>query len=246
MQSKDKNNELTIKFEGHDLLPEVFIDGVNEFFKIIKAVTEEICEDESLIKWIIQVREGSTEVVFKQHQDCKARKVELVKDSVQQGLRILEEKIEEPRYFSDKAIRHAQQLAGILGKSKGTDLSISILGRSKPVNITNNIIEHTKEILRAGQAYGSVEGWLHTISMREKPHFVLYEPVWDKAIRCWIDENKLSSMFKLFGKRIEVFGDIRYKKDGTPVSITVDNVIPFPEADDIPDFHSVIGILENY
>ena len=245
-QSDEINKNLIIKFEDQLLSPSDFIDGVREFFSLIKAVTAEICEDSEKVKWVIEVKKGSAIVSFKRHPDQSIPNVENVIKTVHSSFKILETSAEEPESIPEEAYKHLQNLAKIACPDDKTESKISIIRNDEQIKITNQSVKHIREILKDGkQAYGSVEGWLQTVSLREKLHFVLYEPVWDKPIKCWVDKKHLQAMLKLFGKRVEVYGNIRYRKDGAPTSIKVDEVKPFPDGNEIPDFRSVIGLLEN-
>jgi hypothetical protein len=48
---------------------------------------------------------------------------------------------------------------------------------------------------------------------------------------------------RAFGRRVEVYGAVRYRADGVPVSITAEEIVPFPSSEDLPGFRSVRGIL---
>jgi len=94
--------------------------------------------------------------------------------------------------------------------------------------------------------YGSIEGRLSVVSERGKLHVVVYEPIWDKPIRCNLTEEQADEATEYFQKRVAVYGEIKYRQDGTPISVAVDHIDLFPAPDELPGPADVYGILRNY
>lgn len=98
---------------------------------------------------------------------------------------------------------------------------------------------HTNTI----EDYGSIEGRLQTVTERGRLQFIVYERLWDRPVRCFIPDHLTEEAVAAFRTRVEVYGLIRYRKDGQPVSIDVDEIVGFPPDAEIPSFRDVHGIL---
>ena len=117
----------------------------------------------------------------------------------------------------------------------------------QPNPVTHRTVARAAELTRQGYTYhGSVEGSLQVLSERGSLHLVVYEPISDRPIRCYINEDLLNNSRDAFGKRVEIFGDIRYRPDGTPRSIKAEEIATFPDVGDLPSVADVEGILRNY
>jgi hypothetical protein len=107
------------------------------------------------------------------------------------------------------------------------------------------MVSHIGEIVAIEhEDFGSIEGRLERLPGRERLHFAIYEPLGGQDIRCEIAADELlEQAMTNFRKRVEVYGTIKYRKDGKPVSIRVEEIVPFPASDKLPSFREVHGIL---
>lgn len=243
----DIDAELILEIEGQFLTTEQFLRGIRAFFGILDDVTKNICENEQHICWSVQVESGSNLVCIKPKPGSSTQLVQRITDTVHEGIKTFENQCEEPEYFSLQAIKQLQDLGNLTSTDEKKRTSIRVWRKRDLVVITHKTAAHVAEFLKEGtKDHGSVEGRLQTISERGGFKFVIYEPVWDKSITCYVDDELFGEVLKSFGKRVEVFGIINYRRDGTPTSIKVERVVPFPKTDDIPDFRSVRGILRKY
>ena len=96
--------------------------------------------------------------------------------------------------------------------------------------------------------HGSVEGRLEaTLSLRTGIlEFAIRETVWGKLIECRIVESLEPKALLNAEKRVEIYGPIRYGKDETPLSVSAEEIIPFPDPCDIPSCEDVKGMLAAY
>ncbi len=65
----------------------------------------------------------------------------------------------------------------------------------------------------------SLDGVLDLISVRGRPHFGLEEHVTGRRVRCSFPEAMFEEVKKALGSRVVVEGLVKYRHDGTPVSI---------------------------
>jgi hypothetical protein len=237
---------LTLELEGRTLSPQKFLGGIKAFFGIVEEVTRSVCEDKPRVMWRVQVKAGSNLVGVEPVPGFPAPIVALIADSVAKGITDLEQGPAEPRHFSHRAIRHLHDLAAIVGTDERDDIEIKVWVRKNASDLTHRSVVHTAELLTAAYAdHGSIEGRLQVLSERRGLHVVVYEPLWDKPVRCHLTDEQTEIALKNFGKRVEVVGLVRYRGDGVPVSIDVEEIVPFPAPEDIPTYLAVRGILRD-
>nr|VFK07016.1 MAG: hypothetical protein BECKLPF1236A_GA0070988_100067 [Candidatus Kentron sp. LPFa]VFK28247.1 MAG: hypothetical protein BECKLPF1236C_GA0070990_100627 [Candidatus Kentron sp. LPFa] len=132
--------------------------------------------------------------------------------------------------------------------NKNSDTVIRFWNGKQPTGLTCKSAVHAANILnkRSFQDHGSIEGRLDMVTLRGNQHFNVYEPIWDEPIRCNVNDDLIEEAAKYFGRRVAVYGMVRYQEDGSPISITVEEIAPFPDAAEIPDFRDLKGILKGY
>jgi hypothetical protein len=91
--------------------------------------------------------------------------------------------------------------------------------------------------------FGSVEGRIHVISDQGALHVFVTEPVWNRRIRCYFDEEMLPRFLAAFRKRVEVVGRIKYRRHGKPISIDATAISQFPDAKELPDYRQMRGLF---
>jgi hypothetical protein len=64
-----------------------------------------------------------------------------------------------------------------------------------------------------------------------------------QRVRCYFPEELLPAVFDTFRKRVEVSSVIHYRKNGTPVSIEVEQILGLPDDSELPSAEDVRGIL---
>ena len=237
---------VTLELGGHALTPQKFIGGVKAFFGIVDEITKSVCEDKPRVLWRVQVKAGSNLIGISPEPGFPAGVVALIANSVEKGIKNMEQGPAEPPHFTPRAIRHLHDLAEIVGTDENDDTSIKVWVRKEPSDLTHRSVIHTAELLTASYAdHGSIEGQLQVVSERRGLHVVVYEPLWDKPVRCHLSDEQAEVALRNFGKQVEVTGIVRYRGDGMPVSIDVEEIEPFPAPEDLPGFEAVRGILRD-
>jgi hypothetical protein len=240
--------DLTLEIEGRGVTADKFLRGVQAFFGLLSDVTKRVCVDKPRVEWLVQVSAGSNLVGVWAAPDYPSPAiVDAVLRIVRDGITTLEDRAEEPLYFSVPTVRYLRDLGRLSGTDERDDTRVRVWVNQHPLGITHRSVAHVAELLREiSTDYGSIEGRLQVASERRGLHFIVYEPVWDKPIRCDIPDNMLEDALRWFGKRIEVYGLIRYRRDGSPSSIKVEDMIPFPSKVELPSASEVRGILKEY
>lgn len=237
--------ELTLELDGTDITPEKFLRGVRAFFGVLEVVTKEVCGERERVRWTIRVQAGSSLVGVWPAPGTPAAVVDRVVGAIQTGVETLEDRSEIPDSFPNAAVRYLRDLGNVVGTDERDDTRVRLWARRVPVAVTPKAVAHAAELLgEVAEDYGSVEGRLLVTSARGTLHFEIDEPVWEQRVRCYIEDNLLEEALACFRRRVEVYGRIKFRRDGTPVSIRVDQIAPFPERHHLPDFLSVRGVLQ--
>ncbi|MFA7249546.1 MAG: hypothetical protein WC273_07905 [Dehalococcoidia bacterium] len=86
--------------------------------------------------------------------------------------------------------------------------------------------------------YSEIDGTLDVINVHGSPHFVIFEQLTGRRVRCALPDSLLVQVKDALKTRVLVEGLVRYRADGTPVSIreiTNFRILPEPESN-ILDF----------
>lgn len=242
---KEKSGDvLSLELGGDNLTADKFARAVNSFISVLDGVSRQFSSDTRNIDWIVQVKGGSNIVNMTPCVDAVAmRALPGLISAIQSGVDIIEDREVWPEHFPEKSLRALRHL-GDLHDPESSPNYVRISINNNQRDVTHRSVGNVDQLL-AGvmSAHGSVDGRLQMVTERGGLRFMLYDYLTDQGVRCTFNEEKLSEVTHLFGKRVEVFGEIRYRKDGVPISIKVDHFDPFPEPADLPSANSVRGIL---
>jgi hypothetical protein len=240
----DIRTDLTLEIDGGSVTPEKFLRSVRSFFALLDEITTKVAGKRGGVQWRVLVKEGSNLVGVQPEPGFDRAIVGQIVTAVSEGIASLETKAEKPRYFTERAVKSLRELADVVGTSGHDDTVVRIWANKEPIRLTHKSVAHVGDLLASEhEDYGSIEGKLQTVTERGGLQFVVYEPLWDQAIRCRIPERLMEQAIANFRNRVEVYGLIRYRKDGKPVSIQVDDIVAFPSREHIPSFREVYGIL---
>jgi hypothetical protein len=240
----DIKTDLTLEIAGKAVTPEKFIRSVRSFFAILKEVTGQVAGKEEAVQWVVQVSEGSNLVGVDPMPGYPPAVVSQIIKAVSDGIGTIENRAATPRFFSERAIRSLRELGDVAGVTPNDDTTVRVWAKKQPLPVTHKSVAHVAELLESGhEDYGSIEGRLRTVSDKGRLHFVVKEPILNNEIRCFIPEGLIETAVANFRHRVEVYGRIKYRKDGKPVSIDVDDIVPFPPKEALPSYREVRGIL---
>lgn len=224
--------------------PDQFVSGVRAFFDMLGAITRVVAGEHERVEWNVRVKKGSRLIGVDPAPGTSVAIVERVLRAMSEGVEDLEREAAEPEGFSETALRSVQALARVAALRDDADTRINLWAGTKPIAVTRQAAEHVGAVL--AEAYsdeGSVEGELRTVSVAGGFRVVVYEPIFERAIRCDIPEHMMPQALALFGRRVEVYGAIRYRKNGSIARVAVREIIPFPPPDRLPSHEDVRRIL---
>lgn len=242
----DIRADLTLELGDGDVGPDVFLRAVRAFFDLVEEVTKTEAGTDTPPQWIVRVKSGSSLIEAVPRPGFSPVIVQRVYERIPPGLAALEAGAPEIPGFSEEAMQHA----GILSRVRESllsreDVEVRLWVKKEPIALSSHVAATVRELLEAGFVdHGSVDGRLEVISARGGTHVQIRELLFGRSIRCTVDEQRLKEALGLFGRRVEAYGEVRYRKDGEPVSIRVEEFVPFPLAEDIPSYEAVRGILK--
>lgn len=240
--AKDIDAPLTLELNGDDLTPELFARGVRSFFTILNQLTDQI---DDTVGWRIQVKSGSNLIGVYPNGVSSSGSVGSIMRSIESGLAMLERESEEPENFPPRALEGVRDLAKI---SLGTDgdIAVKVWVEKRPHSLTAHSIANIDDILRSGfEEHGAVSGRIETVSDHGNAKFVIYQPLNANPVQCIVPQEQLPYALRAFGKRAEVYGLVRYGKDGKPKRIMVEDIIELPDDSQLPHHLDVLGLLRN-
>ena len=239
---KDIDAPLTLELNGDDLTPELFVRGVRSFFTILNQLTDQI--DDS-VAWRVQVKEGSNLIGVYPNGSASAVSVGSIFNNIEAGLATLEKEAQEPENFPPRALEGVRDLAKISLGSDG-DIGVRVWVDKRPHSLSAHSIAHIDDILKAGfEEQGAVSGKIETISEHGNAKFVIFQPLNSNPVQCVVPQERLADALKAFGKRAEVYGLVRYGKDGKAKRIKVEDIVIFPDDTNSPQHLDVLGLLRN-
>lgn len=243
IDSRNIDTDLTLELDEKEIEISEFTSALEHFVGLVKEVTRKIVP-RGKQEWFIKVYPGSAGIgLYGKPGFLAPGDIALIRQNILDGIESLEKGKRHPS-FSDRAIEHARGISRVFEKRK-KPVRIRIWNQNKfSYGITPAIGEWAGKFLDATyEDIGSIEGRLEVLSGHGKFEVVLYDPIDQRAIKCEISKDDIQTALNSFLRRVEVFGKIRYRKDGLPVSVDVDKIIPFPE--NPPPLEEVRGILRN-
>lgn len=242
-----EGEEITLRIDGKLITPEDFKKAVHAFVELLVTVTDEISKGGKKPLWNMSVREGSTVFVARAVSDVETRKTarEAIR-RVKSGVSKMERGRFDSSEFSQRALYAVKELASLRAKVNQDGITtVEIGGEGKQLAVTSKTADLLKKNLGAQKsAFGSIEGKLSTISLRNTFQFVVYDVLADRPVNCFMPEEKFRDAHSAFGKRVSVFGMVQYDRDGKPLSIKVDTIRVFRDLSELPPISSFLGILK--
>jgi len=122
---------------------------------------------------------------------------------------------------------------------------ISLSGFQRSVQLSRRTATRAKDLIdRRYVSFGSVEGTIETISVRESPpYFTLFHILDDYAVKCKCSPQLLEVAHQAFNHRVRVMGRIERRFDGRVDSIELESIQTIPPRSELPQPRDIRGIL---
>jgi len=242
----DIDADLTLEIDGKNVTPEKFMRGVRAFFGLINEITRDLAGPDQFVHWTVQVKDGSNLVgVVPTRFTVPDAVLANIYATVQEGIESLEDNDTEPAGLPETALRHVRDLGNVVGVDEDDDTRVRVWTKKQPVAVTRKAVVHVAAILQeAYEDFGAIEGRVQVISDQGALHVYVLEPIRNRRVRCYFEEDRLPLFMAAFRKRVEVAGRIKYRRDGTPISIQAVTLKEFPDPKDLPQFREMRGIFK--
>jgi hypothetical protein len=234
--------KLTLDLDGPKIPADRFRAAVNAFVALVEDVSREVEGGTRTVRWLITVERGSIHLSASPEATKPHAKLKQITHAIRSGVMLIERRAERPRYFTDSALQHARDLADTVD---GRDVArAQIRLARKRLTLTKRITANVDTILGVHvKDYGTLEGRLLVVSAQGGPSIAVVDPLTERGVRCFISEAQLGQALMAFRKRVAVSGTIRYRRDGHPNSIEVEDLIVFADNSELPTAEEVHGIL---
>jgi len=245
IDSRNLDTDITLELDEEDITISEFTSALEHFIGLVKEVAKRVSPKQKH-QWIVKVYSGSAGIGLSGKGGTIAQSdLSVIRQSILDGISALENG-ERHHHFSDKAIEHAMGLNHSFAKRQ-RPARIRVWSQnetSKP--ITNAVSEGAAKLLEpVYEDDGSVEGTLEVVSGHGTLRVVVYDPVDSRPIKCDISDRDIQTAIQSFMRRVEVYGKVRYRRDGAPVSVRVEKIITFPSKEEIPTLDEMRGILRS-
>lgn len=226
--------------DGKGITSEVFLRAVSNFFKVARNVTEEMVGLDNHVDWEVKVKEGSNFVIgMPKPAHGRPNLPEELIDTILGGYAlIMHGNTQRPAHFNDAALDGVRAIAAI-----DLDTPLEIGTEGETVAIKSAAIGTVDTILgSAHKSFGDVEGRLSVLSDQNTFKFSVIEPLGGE-VTCYIKHDDLiEKAVKAFRKRVSVIGLVKYRRDGTAISVDADDIRIFHPESELPEVAQVVGI----
>lgn len=237
-------SDLVLEIVG-DLSPAAFLDVAQAFFGFVAEIGKDVSDQsEQPVAWIVKVYQGSALLGLEPAPGSPLAAVRRTYQKLAISWARLEAGDLDQAGLSDSAIRYARDLSEFVGRQGQDSAELRLWIEHVAVEIT---ALPSRQIRLSQTAeyndHGSIEGILDGIRDRRRLEVTVFDEPLKQRVKCYVPENLLDEAKSLFRRRVDVFGIIRYRGDGAPLSIHVERIEPYPDLAGLPTAHDVRGIL---
>ncbi|MHB1955838.1 MAG: hypothetical protein ACYCOU_19070 [Sulfobacillus sp.] len=243
IDSRSLDTDVTLEIDEDDITLSEFGSALDHFTGLVKEVSKRVSPNQKH-QWLVKVYPGSAGIGLSGKVGTISKTdVNVIVGSILDGISALEKGERHPS-FSDKAIEHALGLHRSFSKRQG-QARIRVWDHNKTSRtVTSAVSTGAAQILDpVYEDDGSIEGTLEVVSGHGTLRVVVYDAVDARPVKCELNEKDIQTAIEAFMRRVEVYGKVRYRRDGNPVSVKVNKIIPFPSRDEIPSLDEMRGIL---
>jgi hypothetical protein len=237
------NNQIQITIEGPRITPDRFLKASDAFLSLLLGVAHNIDQRAVSDDWIVEVDKGSN-ILRAIGQVSKQDAIIAVTCglmSLASGVQTL------PQWFTKDDVKQARALANILDEDgKFVRSMVVTSGDSSPLVLAREIVI-TADVILSGekhQSFGSIEGYIETMSYREKQPLTcsVRDLVYHRLITCSFTTPEAEEIaYRAFrpSRRILIAGLIHCATEGHPVRINADEVRVFPDESELPTLEEI-------
>lgn len=245
MATKDDiESDITLEVDG-DVSPGQLAKALTAFSALLNSAHKQ-AHPEKNMQWVIQVKSGSNLVGFYPAKGAMPVDYDAVM-SIQRGLKELENGIDRPSGFTDGMMHNLRTLCDVAKNTKSKKTSVRLWIKKEASDITLTVKSHIDVALSGEfEEYGAIEGRLQAMDA-DGYQLEIEEPLHLKRISCSVEgDDVFTEAYKLFEKRVEAEGRIKYNSYGIPYEIMIEKIYPIHDTPDKDGYKKTKGILKEY
>lgn len=246
MNEKNINKDITLKIEGRITIDK-FSRSVRTFFHMIEDVATDVAGKHKVLEWLIYVKPGTITIGAKPesidgYPELVPKTIAILKN----GIKAISEGRKRPEHFSDSALINLFELGSMVGLGDKEIKYVKIGIGGEYNDISPKSVAYIDEILRTeSEAYGTIEGNLLALKVKNRLNFSIYETLTGKEVKCFFNDDLFDDVISAIRKRVAVYGLIRYNKNGRPTRVTIEKLTIFPDDSELPKFKDIIGLFKD-
>lgn len=192
-------NKVILTLNG-DIPLDLFADSIKRFSDLVSTLSKEV-GGTTEIEWQVADLESGSATATIIGLSPEIEVVERVVGAYEVVIQALEKG--SPIPYSANIVKAAKALTSILdGKIKSMQLATQ--------DHASLILESSVNApIFSSTTFGSITGMVETLSSRQTLRFILYDILFDKAVKCYVDESKREMIRDIWDKRVSVTGTIR-------------------------------------
>jgi hypothetical protein len=242
-----QKSAIKLEMSGPKITADIFSRSVRTFFDLIEEVAANVSAKRRAIDWLVSIESGSITICARPESvNGSPALVAKTTRAVAKGIKAIAQRSRRPAYFSDTALQKLHELGSIVGLGdKGVE-HVRIRIGHKCNELSPASVAYIDELLgTATSSYGTIEGNLLAVNVKGRLKFSVYETFTGKPVTCFFGDELFKDVIAAIRKRVSAYGMIRYRKNGEPASIDIEQLNVFPCEDELPSFADVIGILRD-
>ncbi len=228
---------------GADLDPTRFLAAARTFFAFVDSLAAAPTND-TRIEWRVTVRSASTILALSPAPGVLDADAGAAYARIDAATRALAAGDLAHATLSEATLDHARKLADVAVGRDGV-VPIRVWVCRQPILLGPEVGDTIREETRpAYRDFGSIEGTLTAIQDGKGGlELRVRDPMWHRPVHCFLPETMLAEAMGHFRKRVELFGEIHYRKDDAPDSIRVERFAPLEPDEMLPSIDDVRGLF---
>ena len=238
---------IAVELDHPELPLSQLVNVAEDFLLLLREVSADVAGP-GAVRWVVADVSRSSPVRLSvrpvaARDDIRPGDLQLVNSTITRGIALIQSRAERPPHFDDRALEKAKSLA----RRVGTDLSLVRVGGSEePTSLTAQLIANVDSVL--GQfvtSRGTIEGWLEAVNVHDVRYFSVYDALTGQRVRCNFGTRiSAEDVGRAMERRVAVFGEIKYRPDGSIVDMKAESLEIFSRPTDLPSAEDVRGILK--
>jgi hypothetical protein len=238
IKPEDIHSPFTLEIDSNHIEPEVFLKATRAFCNLLETLAREVTDKP--VKWNLSVQKGSAGVAIapERNQLKPVERAKVVR-LYETGLNRIQKKQDFPEDYPLEAIKSFHAI------SEATKSVPVGLWRSKnKTKLNEDSLKHLSSLLEKYEDYGAISGILLGIDGTRGKKITVVDRITGQRIKCVVEDQLLHEALRLFGQRVDVYGDVKYSSQGVAMSIKAKEIVPIVQVGERIKLSELKGILK--